>query len=299
VLRRSRLRLVATGCCVAFLAACGLDGEPQNSDTTTDTVSYSAVLDGRGLLASGQTAEAAVHFERLLAQHPGSLQASRGLQDARRELLGTEEFLVHYARAVDAEPQSSLRHYLRGRSRIEKTALAEADFRRAVALDPLNSWAVAGLAYLAYGRGDLFATVQIYEEAIAKSPRSAQLRLLLGNQFLELKLYIDAQRQLETAYKLAPEDLEVWAALGKVRLALGQEQEAFEIFRRTLAAEPRIAHIAPSMAAIYLRRGAPAEAERVYREGLQAGLGPDKELAKEIDGALVLLRRRARKRAGE
>jgi len=206
---------------------------------------------------------------------------------------------VHYARAAEAEPQSSLQHYLRGRSRIEQPALAEADFRRAVALDPLNSWAVAGLAYLAYGRGDLFATVQIYEEAIAKSPRSAQLRLLLGNQFLELKLYIDAQRQLETAYKLAPEDLEVWAALGKVRLALGQEQEAFEIFRRTLAAEPRIAHIAPSMAAIYLRRGAPAEAERVYRKGLQAGLGPDKELAKEIDGALVLLRRRAGKRAGE
>ena len=295
MLRRSRLRLVVALGAGLFLSACGLAEEAQNSDT--DSAPYSAILDGRDLLSRGEPGAAVAHFEQLLAAHPGSLQASRGHQDAQKSLLSAEEFQRLYAERVAAAPQSSLEHYLRGRSRIEQEALAEEDFRRAVELDRSNSWAVAGQAYLAYARGDLFATVQLYEDAIARAPRSAQLRLFLGNQFLELKLFIDAQRQLETAHKLAPQDVEVLAALGKVRLALGQEQEALDLFGRVQASEPRVAHIAPSVAAIFLRRGRPAEAQRVYRRGLEAGLEVDEELADEIEGALVLERRAATRKA--
>jgi len=207
-----------------------------------------------------------------------------------RSSLPAADFLARYERALTENPGSSLAYYLRGRSRIDDASLAEADFRRAVELDRRNSWAVAGLAYLAYQRGDLFAAVQIYEDAIAASPRSAHLRLLLGNQYLELKLFIDAQRQLETAYRLSPDDVEVWAALGKVRLALGQEQGAVQMLERVRSTEPRIAHITPSLAAIYLRRGNPSAAEKVYREGLEAGLSADEELAAEIYAARVLER---------
>jgi len=278
-----------------LLSACGLAEEAQNSDT--ESAPYSAILDGRDLLSRGDPAAALAHFEELLTTHPGSLQVNRGHQDAQRALLSDEEFKQLYADRVAAAPKSSLEHYLRGRSRIEQEQLASEDFRRAVGLDPSNSWAVAGLAYLAYAQGDLFATVQLYEDAIGRAPRSALLRLFLGNQLLELKLYVDAQRQLEIAKKLAPEDVEVLAALGKVRLALGQEQEALELFRRVQASEPRVVHIAPSLAAIFLRRGRPAEAQRVYRQGLEAGLESDKELAEEIEGALVLERRAASRKA--
>jgi len=296
VLRRSRLRLVAALAVSLSFAACGLTEAPKNSDT--DTVPYRAVLDGRDLLSQGNPVEAAAHFDGLLTLHPGSFAASRGLQDATKQLLSEADFLEHYAEAVAGAPQSSLAHYLRGRSRIVQPEYAEEDFRRAVELDPLNAWAVAGLAYLAYQRGDLFQTVQIYKEAIARAPRSAMLRLLLGNQYLELKLYIDAQRQLQTARRLAPEDLEIGAALGKVWLALGQEQAALEILEHTRAVEPRIEHIAPSLAVIYLRRGTPKEAERAYREGLEAGLKPDEELFLEIEQALILQRRREAERSG-
>jgi len=46
-----------------------------------------------------------------------------------------------------------------------------------------------------------------------------------------------------------------------------------------------------------LRRGRPAEAQRVYRRGLEAGLEVDEELADEIEGALVLERRAATTKA--
>jgi Flp pilus assembly protein TadD len=157
-------------------------------------------------------------------------------------------------------------------------------------LDKGNSWAVAGLAFLAYQQGDLFGAVQTYEEAISAAPHSAQLRLLLGNQYLELRLYVDAQRQLRTAKALAPDDLEILAALGKVQLALGEEQTALENLESVRRVEPRIAHIAPSLAALYLRRGNSQLAEKVYREGLALGLAPDAELAAEIEASLALAR---------
>ena len=112
----------------------------------------------------------------------------------------------------------------------------------------------------------------------------------MGNQFLELKLYVDAQRQLQTALALAPDDLEVRAALGKAMLALGQESEALELLESVHEAQPLIVHIAPSLAALYLRRGRPGKAERVYQSAVVEGLPADEELAAEISAALLIQR---------
>ena len=286
--RRSRLRLVALGCACILLASCGLMEAPKNSDK--ESAPYGEILAARELLSKGNIAEARGRFETLLQAHPHSLQASRGLQDVHRQELEEEEYLLLYEKQAEKTPLSSQAIYLRGRSRIESPGEAADDFRRALELDKGNSWAVAGLAFLAYQQGDLFGAVQTYEEAISAAPHSAQLRLLLGNQYLELRLYVDAQRQLRTAKALAPDDLEVLAALGKVQLALGEEQTALENLEKVRRVEPRIDHIAPSLAAIYLRRGNSQLAEKVYREGLALGLAPDAELAAEIEASLALAR---------
>ena len=73
-------------------------------------------------------------------------------------------------------------------------------------------------------------------------------------------------------------------------MALGEEQTALENLENVRRVEPRIAHIAPSLAAIYLRRGNSQLAEKVYREGLALGLAPDAELAAEIEASLALAR---------
>jgi len=288
VLRRSRLRLVALLAAVALFGGCKLGSSDANSDQ--ETAPYGAILDGRDLLRADKLTDAEAHFLALTQKHPRSLDAARGLQDARKDSLASEDFLSLYRKGAEAEPTSSSAWYLQGRALLasQQSDEARASFEKALELDPTNAWAVSGLAYLAAEVGDLFEAVQIYERAIAAAPRSAQLRWFLGDKYLELGLFIDAQRQLEIAHRLAPENLEVSASLGKVWLALGQEQEAFDILKEAREKEPRIAHLYPSLAALYLRRGDPEAADEAYRRGLEYRLAPDPELASEIRTALVL-----------
>ncbi len=252
------------------------------------------MLDARDLLQTGDPAGSEAAFEALLEQHPECLQSHRGLQDARRQLLGADALQATYRARAEQEPDDPVGWYLLGRALIDNPEQAGEAFGRALELDPTLAWAVAGLAYLRYSRGDIFGAVTLYEDGVRKAPDSAQMRLLLGNQYLELKLYIHALRHLEVASRLAPGDLEVKAALGKVRLALGEEEQALGLLEEVLAAEPRIHHTYPSLAAIYLRRSRPAEADALYRSGLELGMAPDDELAAEIRSGLVLERIRAR-----
>ena len=48
------------------------------------------MLDARDLLQTGDPAGSEAAFEALLEQHPECLQSHRGLQDARRQLLGAD-----------------------------------------------------------------------------------------------------------------------------------------------------------------------------------------------------------------
>ena len=286
MLRRSRLRLVALALVLsALVAGCDLRSIAKNSDV--EPTPYAQILDGRAFMQRGELAAAEAHFGELVAAEPTSWEAQRGLQDVLRSRLPEVEFLARYETTGQSD---ALSYYLEGRARIADPDQAGALFRKSLRAQAANPWATAGLAYLAYSRGDLFGAVQTYEEAITRAPRSAKLRLFLGNQFLELKLYVDAQRQLQTALALAPDDLEVRAALGKAMLALGQESEALELLESVHEAQPLIVHIAPSLAALYLRRGRPGKAERVYQSAVAEGLPADEELAAEISAALLIQR---------
>jgi tetratricopeptide (TPR) repeat protein len=283
VLRRGHLHLVAA----LVLAACGGLGDV-GTNTDTDTAPYARILDGDGLVTAGDGPAAERLFKELLKDHPTSLTAHRGLQDARRIQATVDEYERRYRTPTESPAPSSLDWYLYGRAVIASPADASAAFEKALELDRTNAWAVAGLAYLSYRRGDVYDVVQQYEAGVARAPRSATMRRLLGNQYLELKLYIHAQRHLDIAFALAPRDLEIRAARGKALLALQDEEAALRILEAVHDEEPRIQHIVPSLGALYLRLGCPQPADELYREGLRHGMAPDDQLAAEIRAGLVL-----------
>ena len=290
MLRRSGVRLVV----LLLLGTAGCGGLERSTNSDPPTATYCAILDARDLLSAGDAEASLAAFDALLELHPTCLLSHRGLQDARRQLLPSEAFQARYRQDAEEVPEDPVASYLLGRALIDAPEQAEEAFGRALELDPTLAWAAAGLAYLRYNRGDIFGAVTIYEEGVRRAPDSAQMRVLLGNQYLELKLYIHALRHLEVARRLAPDDVEVRAALGKARLALGEEERALELFEGVLAEEPRVHHIYPSLAAIYLRRGRAADADALYRAGLELGMVPDDELASEIRSGLVLARIRSR-----
>ncbi|MCP4869557.1 MAG: hypothetical protein GY898_12655, partial [Proteobacteria bacterium] len=246
--------------------------------------------DGDALVQAGDSAGAEALFEELLAAHPSSLTAHRGLQDARRLALTTDDYERRYRAPTEADNATSLDWYLYGRAVIGSPNEARRSFERALELDRTNAWAVAGLAYLSYRRGDIFGAVQQYERGVEEAPRSATMRRLLGNQYLELQLFIHAQRHLEIAHRLAPEDLEIRAALGKALLGLKDEEATLQMLTGVHEEEPRIHHIAPTLGSIYLLRGCPQKADELYRSALVGGMAPDDELAAEIRAGLVLER---------
>ncbi len=279
MLRRSHLRLVAIA---VALSGCGVFSAEPGANTDAETVALPLILDA----AEADDPEAA--FAALIAEHPRSPMAHRGHQDALRGSMDGDAFTARYREAAEAAGEDSLAWYLYGRAVISQEQEARRALDRAVELDPTNAWAVAGLVYLSYAKGDVFAAVQRYEDGVAKAPRSALMRRLLGNQYLELKLYVHAHRHLEIAHRLAPDDLEIRAALGKALLAMQDEEGARALLEGVRVEEPRLVHVAPSLAAIHLRRGCPVEADELYREALSRGLAPDDELASEIRSGLVL-----------
>lgn len=282
VLLRGRLHLVALG--ALLLAACG--PRPAWVDTDQDAAPVRALYDLRELLREGRPAEAIQLAEGLVAQHPGSWRAHRALQDAHRATLPPSAFMRRYA-GPEPGGEDALAWYLRGRATIQDVDAAHAAFTRAAELAPERPWSHVGLAYLHYVRGDLFSAVELYEDRLRRFPRSRALRLAAANQYIELRLLVQAQRQLDVALRLAPEDPEVQSAMGKTQLGLNNTEGALRWLESSLAAEPRQGDAYPMLAELYLRLQRPAEAEDAYRAGLDLGQPEDVELATAIRIALL------------
>lgn len=284
MLRRGHLHLVA------LLVLVGCSAGPARRATDLDPAPLAALYDGQEHLLAGHADRAAAHFTALIAEHPDSWGAHRGLQDARLQLWSAERVLDTYREA--SASGSAIDLYLLGRALIDDEDAAREAFQASLAAQPEAPWPVVGLSFLEYKRGDLFETVRVYEEAIKRAPRSRVLRLRLGNQYLELKLFVEAQRQLQVAQRLAPDDAEVLAALGKASLGLRYEEKALELLQRAIAAEPRMGDVYPVLSALLLRLERAQEADEAYRKGLQLGQLPDPELAAEIRVGLLIESRR-------
>ena len=293
MLRRGRLRLVAVALGAALLLSGCSRWATEEEGTDVETAPHGRVLDGQDLLSSGDPEGAALLFEELLREHPRSRLAMRGLPACERARLSPDAFRARWQAEVEAKPDDADVWYLYGRSQIEQPEAAAAAFSEAIELDPRHPWAVAGLAYLSYRRGDLFGAIQVYEEGVRKAPRSTRMRLLLANQYMELALFQHARRHLDVAIRLDADDVEVRAALGKTLAETGEEARAQELLEGVLEEEPRLAHAAPSLAAIYLDQDRPHDADALYRAALERGLPPRDELAAEIRAALVLAEIRA------
>ena len=272
-----------------LLAGCG----PRvlvNSDD--EPVGWEAVRDGRALIASGDASAALTYWTDLLAAHPDSWEAARGLQDTRRATLPADAFERLYREAVESQPGDGLAWYLWGRARIDSPNEAARAFQKAGELAPMRPWPPAGLAFLAWREGDLFRTVETYEAALEEMPRSATLRHLLGNQLMTLRMTVSAQRELETARRLAPDNPAILGSLGQVYMQVQREEEGRALLEESWAKDPGRSEVAMALAQAYIVQRRVDDAEAMYRKALELGMGRDEELYAAIRAARVVERSR-------
>ena len=94
---------------------------------------------------------------------------------------------------------------------------------------------------LAATRGDFPAATPFYQRAAAAAPQDAGVRLALGANLIDCKLFAEAARELEAARQIAPNDAGVLTLLAQCYESLSRWSEALDLLERLRSRSPEAA----------------------------------------------------------
>ncbi|MDR9484518.1 MAG: tetratricopeptide repeat protein [Sediminimonas sp.] len=239
-----------------------------------DPAFASAELGRAEALRQADRTDAAIEVLKQLAQTNGDLPAVHvSLGDLMRQLERYEEAVAAYDVALDLYEEEKTDqwfiHYARAISheRLDQWPQAEADFRKALELNPEQPQILNYLGYsLVEKRQKLDEALDMIERAVEAQPDSGYIVDSLGWALYRLGRYKEAVPHMERAVELMPVDPVVNDHLGDVLWAVGRKREAEFQWSRALS---------------FIDQGEASEdidPERVRRK-LEVGL--DKVLAEE------------------
>ncbi len=191
---------------------------------------------------SGKTDAAIEVLQNLAAQKPDLPGVHVALADIQRREENYAAAVASYDTAIDlTETESSgnwFLHYARGISheRLKQWDQAEADFRRALELNPDQPQVLNYLGYsLVERREKLDEALDMIERAVAARPDSGYIVDSLGWVLFRLGRYDEAVEHMERAVELMPVDPVVNDHLGDVYWAVGRAREAEFQWKRALS----------------------------------------------------------------
>ncbi len=153
---------------------------------------------------------------------------------------------------------------------------AEADYRRALSLDPDHPLALQllGLARLHSGRPK--EAIEPLRRAVNLDGGSSRFRFSYGLALNAVERFEEAADQFSRALELEPELIEAEAELGLALFQLGRLEEALDHYRRVIELKPEQVQVRRQYARVLHRLGRLAEAAEEYREVVR--LEPDAAL---------------------
>jgi len=143
---------------------------------------------------------------------------------------------------------------------------AEAEYRRALELNPNDSWAYDG-----FGGGWLMLQGRM-DEALVMSRRALELDPLgqagtnLGWVLFHARRYDESIRELRSVIAVHPDDANALTVLGQVLTCKGQTQEAISLLEKTVSMTDRAPGSIEWLAVAYARAGRRADALRLIDE---------------------------------
>ncbi|UWR03370.1 tetratricopeptide repeat protein [Ruegeria conchae] len=205
---------------------------------------YHAAELGRAevLSRSDRKDAAAEVLQNLAAQSPDLPGVHVALADLRRQQENYTAAVTSYDKAIALTEEGAgsnwFLHYARGISheRLKNWEMAEADFRRALELNPDQPQVLNYLGYSLVERKEkLDEALEMIERAVAARPDSGYIVDSLGWVLFRLGRYDEAVDHMERAVELMPVDPVVNDHLGDVYWAVGRAREAEFQWKRALS----------------------------------------------------------------
>ena len=137
---------------------------------------------------------------------------------------------------------------------------AETLLSQAVKRCPTDIDARRHYASVLWQRGERMEAVEQINEALRLAPEDVPLCLAGGRMTMELGLLDDADRLAVAALHSAPQSADAWHLRGQVSLARGQDETALEEFHHGLAIAPDDRGLLLDTAEVYRRLGRPRRA---------------------------------------
>ena len=188
---------------------------------------------------------ASAALEKMAAERPKRHDALWLLGNVHRNRSAFGEAVKVYDRAVNRIPSVARRHwnllYVRGIAleRSDQWARAEADFLRALKLNPGQPYVLNYLAYSWVDRGEKLERARLMlEEAVRKRPNDGYIVDSVGWVEYRLGSFEAAVRHLERATELRPHDPIINRHLGDAYWRAGRRHEARFQWSRALSLNP-------------------------------------------------------------
>jgi len=194
---------------------------------------------------AGREEDAVKVLTDLTQQYPNFSDGFSALGDSYRRLRDFDEASQAYDRAIalieGTEADDWFLYYVRGitHEQVERWELAEADFRRALELNPDQPDV---LNYLGYSyvemQTNLDEALDMIRRAVDLRPRSGYVTDSLGWVYYRLGRYDEAVQWMEQATRLMPVDPVINDHLGDVYWAVGRKREAQFQWTRAMSFDP-------------------------------------------------------------
>lgn len=154
-------------------------------------------------------------------------------------------------------------------------ALAEQEYKNALALDPKLARAQFGLGNVYVRQNRLAEAETAFKAALALDPTMLSAHANLGVVYYQMGQLAKAADEFSAALKIDPKDAQTLYLLGAVRLQQNDLPGAEEVLIKARDLKPDLPEVYYGLGVLYKQKGQKAEAIAAFKKFLEIGPGQD------------------------
>ena len=184
-------------------------------------------------------------------------------------------------------------HLASARQQLQQAHLPQAEqaLRDALALAPASAEAQYLLGYVLFREQRARESLAEYTAAARLRPPNAEEFTVVASDYILLRDFADADKWLQHAADLAPNDAQVWYLLGRTQYNEDHAADAAHSFERSLALRPQDVRAEYNLGLAYEKLQRPSDAIAAYETAIRWEAGrPQQDAQPFLDLGTLLLR---------